>query len=93
MGEQPPGGVKLPEVATPSEKTVQQIAAAGAQGGRTRRRQWKRGSIQAELDYSIKVRPDVWARALELAEDPRCIQIVNEVEVIVWNHGPPWPHD
>jgi len=43
------------------------------------------------LTYQIKVRRDVWERALELAADPRFIQIINEEEVIVWNHAPPWP--
>lgn len=93
MGEQPQhGGVRLPEVTTPSEKTVQQIAASGTGRGRTRRRTWrKKGAVSARLDYHISVRNDVWEEACSLTEDPRNIQIVNDEEVIVWNHGPPWP--
>lgn len=91
MGEHPQRDRRIGRIVRLHESTVQ-AAASGAHRGRARRKpSTTSGGIAAELTYSIKVRRDVWSRALELAADPRFIQIVSKEEVIVWNHAPPWP--
>lgn len=82
---------RLPEVARVDERTVQAVARGEKMPPRGRR--WpRRGPPGSGPVSSLRVNPDVWRTARELAgDDPRCIQIVSEEEVIVWNHGPPWP--
>jgi len=92
VGEHPRRERRIGRIVRLHESTVQKAAASGAHRGRARRKpSATSGGIEAELTYQIKVRRDVWERALELAADPRFIQIINEEEVIVWNHAPPWP--
>lgn len=79
---------RLPETASLSEPTVQKIAREPP----TPDRRWSksRGSISGEVTY-IRVRMEVWSKARDLAVHPSHIQVLNSGEVIVWNHGPPWP--
>ena len=78
---------KVPEVARLSEATVQKVAAGEVT---TPRQRSKAGAIVGELTVTT-VRRDVWERAVALASDKRNIQIISAEEVVVWNHGPPWP--
>lgn len=82
------------EVAHAREAT---IAKAAEQAERNTRRppRWRDrnpGAIDTSLTI-VQVEPAIWEVALRLAHHPRNIQILNEGEVIVWNHGPPWPDD
>lgn len=80
---------KLPKVVRVHETTVQK-AAREPPKRRRRRSPRKDGAVEATLT-TVTVRRDVWAEARRLAKHPSHIQIINEREVIVWNHGPPWP--
>lgn len=81
---------RLTDVARVDEKTVQKVARGEKVRPRTRKhRPERRGPPLAVT--AVKVDPEVWDTAKGLTHDPRCIQIVSEEEVIVWNHGPPWP--
>lgn len=81
---------KLPEVARVDEKTVQKVARGEKMPPRPPRHRWPGRGPPRDLT-SIRVDPEVWKAARGLTQDPRCIQIVSAEEVIVWNHGPPWP--
>ena len=81
---------RLPDVARVHEKTVQEVARGEKVAPpRTRKHRPERRGPPAIT--AIRVDPEVWDTAKGLTHDPRCIQIVSEEEVIVWNHGPPWP--
>lgn len=82
----------FPDVAHAMESTISKAAKkAEEQAAKPRRRRRrKKGAVSAEVTI-VRVDPAVWEAALARAAHVRNIQVVNEGEVIVWNHGPPWP--
>lgn len=92
----PPGeqGDRFADVAHALEHTINKAARQADERKTDRARRWRDrpGAVDTSLTV-VRVEPSIWAVALTIAEHPRNIQIINETEVVVWNHGPPWPDE
>lgn len=77
------------DVARPDERTVQKVARDESAPVPPPPRRWRRRGPPEVT--SLRVNSEVWETAKSLTPDPRCIQIISDEEVIVWNHRPPWP--
>lgn len=82
--------VKFPDVSSLHETAVQAVARGEVQMPKVRRARRHRESVR-----KVQVDQDVWREALLIVQQrgftPRHIQVVNEKQVVVWNHPSPWP--
>lgn len=87
----PEDGQQFSDSARPDEKTVQKVARGEVPSAVTPRKQRRREHPVSTEVTATRVNPWVWVVALSIATDPKHIQIRSSEEVVVWNHGPPWP--